>query len=178
VLRASSAESPTHKTNADGSLQSTSDTILYADDFDYTKKTVPVIGAAGQAIGTESYVTSRGGSQSVMPRFLRDRNGAFEAYLPSGSTNYVLRQQVDQPSMGLGGTWNDGAPITGVGENRWLNYKASVDARGSRKRVLPDALRQSRSKTAAPKAATTTRLSAPVSRAEPTPTPSAVPLTC
>jgi len=114
-------------TNADGSLQSTSDTILYADDFDYTKKTVPVIGAGGQAMGTESYVSSRGGSQSVIPRFLCDRNGAFEAYLPSGSTNYVLRQQVDQPSMGLGGTWNDGAPITGVGENRWLNYKASVD---------------------------------------------------
>ena len=114
-------------TNADGSAQNTSDTILYADDFDYTKKTVPVIGAGGQVMGTESYVTSRGGSQSVMPRFFCDRNGAFEAYLPSGSTNYVLRQQVDQPSMGLGGTWNDGAPITGIGENRWLDYKASVD---------------------------------------------------
>ena len=29
--------------------------------------------------------------------------------------------------MGLGGTWNNGNPITGVGDNRWLNYKASVD---------------------------------------------------
>src|SRR6187431_794966 len=114
-------------TNADGSAQSTSDTILYADDFDYTKKTVAVIGAGGQIMGTESYVSSRGGSQSVMPRFLCDRNGAFEAFLPSGSSNYVLRQQLDQPSMGLGGTWNDGAPITAVGDNRWLNYKASVD---------------------------------------------------
>jgi hypothetical protein len=114
-------------TNADGSAQDTSDAILYADDFDYTKKTVALIGTGGQVMGSESYVTSRGGSQSLMPRFLCDRNGAFEAYLPSGSTNYILRQQVDQPSMGLGGTWNDGAPITGVGENRWLNYKASID---------------------------------------------------
>ena len=114
-------------TNADGSAQSTSDSILYADDFDYTKKTVAVIGTAGKVMGSESYVTARGGSQSVMPRFLCDRNGAFEAYLPSGSSNYVLRQQVDQPSMGLGGTWNEGAPITAVGDNRWLNYKASVD---------------------------------------------------
>ena len=90
-------------------------------------KTVAVIGAAGKVMGSESYVTARGGSQSVMPRFLCDRNGAFEAYLPSGSSNYVLRQQVDQPSMGLGGTWNEGDPITAVGDNRWLDYKASVD---------------------------------------------------
>jgi len=114
-------------TNADGSTQSTSDAILYADDFDYTKKTVTLIGAGGKAMGSESYVTARGGSQSVMPRFLCDRNGAFEAYLPSGSANYVLRQQLDQPSMGLGGAWNEGAPVTAVGDNRWLNYKASVD---------------------------------------------------
>ena len=114
-------------TNADGSTPDLTDTILYADDFDYTKKTVPVIGPGGQVMGSESYVSSRGGSASVMPRFLSVRNGAFEAYLPSGSTNYVLRQQVDQPSMGLGGTWNDGAPIAAVGDNRWLDYKASVD---------------------------------------------------
>src|SRR5205814_5264823 len=34
---------------------------------------------------------------------------------------------VDQSVMGLGGTWHSGDPITGVGDNRWLNYKASVD---------------------------------------------------
>src|SRR6478736_783354 len=118
---------PVLDTNADGSAPSTSDAVLYADDFDYSKKAVAVIGPGGQVMGSESYVTSRGGAQSVMPRYLCDRNGAFEAYLPSGSSNYVLRQQVDQPSMGLGGTWNDGAPITAVGDNRWLNYKASVD---------------------------------------------------
>ena len=114
-------------TDATGAVQNTSDKILYTDDFDYSSKTVPVIGANAQITGTESYITSRGGSQSVIPRFTCDRNGAFEAYLPSGSTNYVLRQQVDQAAMGLGGTWNSGDPITGIGDNRWLDYKASVD---------------------------------------------------
>jgi hypothetical protein len=115
-------------TDATGAVQNTTDKILYADDFDYSSKTVPVIGADGKITGTESYITARGGSQSVMPRYACDRNGAFEAYLPSGSTNYVLRQQVDQSAPGgLGGTWNNGNPVTAIGDNRWLNYKASVD---------------------------------------------------
>ncbi len=114
-------------TDATGAVQDTSDTLLYADDFDYSAKTVPLIGDDGAVAGSESYITSRGGSQSVIPRYLSDRNGAFEAYLPSGSSNYVLRQQLDQALMGLGGTWNSGDPITGIGDNRWLDYKASVD---------------------------------------------------
>ena len=114
-------------TDATGAVQDTTDKILYADTFDYTAKTVPVIGAGGEITGTEAYIASRGGAQSVIPRYTSDRNGAFEAYLPSGSDNYVLRQQVDQAAMGLGGTWNNGNPITAIGDNRWLNYKASVD---------------------------------------------------
>lgn len=114
-------------TDATGSVPDASDAVLYADDFDYSAKTVPVIGNGGGVAGSESYVTSRGGPQSVIPRYLSDRNGAFEAYLPGGSDNYVLRQQLDQALMGLGGTWNGGDPITGIGDNRWLNYKASVD---------------------------------------------------
>jgi hypothetical protein len=114
-------------TDATGAVQNTTDTILYADNFDYSGETVPVIGSGGAISGTEDLITSRGGSQSVIPRYTCDRNGGFEAYLPSGSSNYVLRQQVDQSVMGLGGTWNNGNPITGVGDNRWLNYKASVD---------------------------------------------------
>ncbi|MGC4092672.1 MAG: hypothetical protein QM756_33290 [Polyangiaceae bacterium] len=47
--------------------------------------------------------------------------------MPSGSDDYVLRQQVDQSVTTLGGTWNAGDPITAVGDNRWLDYKASVD---------------------------------------------------
>jgi hypothetical protein len=114
-------------TDATGAVPNSADGILYADDFDYSSKTVPVIGTGGKLSGTDSYVASRGGSQSVIPRYTCDRNGGFEAYLPSGSTNYVLRQQVDQSAAGLGGTWNSGDPITGIGDNRWLNYKASVD---------------------------------------------------
>ena len=114
-------------TDATGSVQDTTDKILYADTFDYSGRTVPVIGSGGALNGTEDLIASRGGSQSVIPRYTCDRNGGFEAYLPSGSTNYVLRQQVDQATMGLGGTWNNGNPITGIGDNRWLNYKASVD---------------------------------------------------
>ncbi|HEX2926444.1 MAG TPA: carbohydrate-binding protein [Ruminiclostridium sp.] len=114
-------------TDATGSVQDTSDTILYADNFDYTQKTAPVIAEGGQITGTQSYIDSRGGSKSAIPRYTSDRNGAFEVYLPDGSSNYILRQQVDQSSMGLGGTWNNGNPITGIGDNRWMNYKASVD---------------------------------------------------
>ena len=114
-------------TDATGSTQDTSDKILYADDFEYSGMTVPVIGVGGQSTGTEDYLASRGGPQGAMPRYTCDRNGGFEVFLPSGSTNHVLRQQVDQSAMGLGGTWNNGNPITGLGDKRWLNYKASVD---------------------------------------------------
>lgn len=114
-------------TDSTGTVRNTTDKVLYADDFDYTTRVVSVFGANGDVAGTEDFVTSRGGSKSVIPRYFSDRNGAFEAFLPEGSNNYVLRQQVDQASTELGGTWNNGKPITGVGDNRWLNYKASVD---------------------------------------------------
>jgi len=114
-------------TDATGSIQSTLDKILYADDFEYSGMSVPVIGAGGQVTGSEDFLTSRGGSLGAIPRYTCDRNGGFEVYLPTGSTNHVLRQQVDQSATGLGGTWNSGNPITGVGDRRWINYKASVD---------------------------------------------------
>jgi hypothetical protein len=114
-------------TDSKGAAPNTSDTVLYADDFDYSAKMVPIVAAGGTLGGMEPYVASRGGDQSVVPRYLCDRNGAFEAFLPSGATNWVLRQQVDQAAMGLGGTWNSGNPITAVGDNRWLDYRASVD---------------------------------------------------
>lgn len=114
-------------TDATGAVQDPSDTTLYADDFDYSDRTVPAIGEGGKITGTEEYIASRGGSKSVIPRYTSDRNGAFEAYLPDGSSNYVLRQQVDRSAFGLGGTWNDGEPITGIGDSRWLNYRVSVD---------------------------------------------------
>ena len=114
-------------TDASGDAQNTTDNTLYADTFDYSGKTVPVIGNRGTITGTEDFIASRGGSKSVIPRYTSDRNGAFEAYLPDGSTNYVLRQQLDGPSQGLGGAWNGGDAVTRIGDSRWLNYKASVD---------------------------------------------------
>ena len=114
-------------TDPTGANPSTLDKVLYADDFEYSGMTVPVFGAGGAITGSEDFLTSRGGPQGAIPRYTCDRNGGFEVYLPTGSTNHVLRQQVDQASTGLGGTWNNGNPITGVGDKRWLNYKASVD---------------------------------------------------
>jgi hypothetical protein len=102
-----------------------SDGVLYADDFDYTSQMVPVIGPGGMLMGTESFVDSRGGDQSVLPRYTSDRNGAFEAAVVGGE--WVLRQQVDESLMGLGATWNNGSPITAIGDLRWLNYRASVN---------------------------------------------------
>lgn len=114
-------------TDQSGDAQNTSDSILYADNFEYANKTVPIFGQGGQIAGSESFIESRGGAQSAIPRFFSHRNGGFEVFKPSGSNNSVLRQQVDQSATGLGGTWNSGSPITSVGDFRWLNYKASVD---------------------------------------------------
>jgi len=113
-------------TDATGATANPTDKVLYADDFDYSKKMVPIVASGGALMGMESYVTARGGDKSVIPRYVCDRNGAFEAFLADG-TNYVLRQQVDQAAMGLGSAWNVGDPITGIGDNRWLDYRASVD---------------------------------------------------
>ncbi|MFE9749577.1 hypothetical protein ACFYOT_32085 [Saccharothrix saharensis] len=114
-------------TDGGGSGHDTGDDVLYADDFDYRGKTVPVIGAGGKVVGSEGFVESRGGPKSAIPLFTSDRNGAFEAHLPDGSDNYVLRQQVDQLAQGLGGAWNPGDPVTRIGDNRWLDYQAGVD---------------------------------------------------
>ncbi|MHA7964118.1 S-layer homology domain-containing protein [Paenibacillus sp. CAU 1782] len=114
-------------TDLTGEVQNTGDRILYGDDFDYTGKTVPVIGAGGEITGSQSFIESRGGSGGAIPRYTHDRNGAFEAYLDESSGNYVLRQQLDREAMGLGGTWNNGEPVTAIGDYRWTNYKASVD---------------------------------------------------
>ncbi|MBN1171621.1 MAG: RICIN domain-containing protein [Micromonosporaceae bacterium] len=114
-------------TDASGAARDTGDGVLYADDFDYTGRTVPVLGSGGAIVGTEDFVTSRGGPGSATARYTSDRNGAFEAYRPGGSGNGVLRQQLDSPSLGLGGAWNGGDPVTRIGDSRWLNYRASVD---------------------------------------------------
>ncbi|XEC93306.1 Ig-like domain-containing protein [Paenibacillus tarimensis] len=113
--------------DATGAVQDTTDNILYADDFDYSAKNAAVIGEGGQMTGYQSYIESRGGPKSVLPRYTHDRNGAFEAYLDDATGNYVLRQQLDRAVMGLGGVWNSGEPVTAIGDYRWTNYKASVN---------------------------------------------------
>lgn len=91
---------------------------LWADDFGYAGKTVPVIGPGGVVTRRRtSFLESRGGD----PLYLWDRNGAFE------SVDGTLRQQVDRTATGVGKAWNNGDPITGVGDLRWTNYQAAVD---------------------------------------------------
>lgn len=114
-------------TDSTGDVQNTTDEYLYADDFDYTGKTVRVLDGKGGFTGeTEDYIASRGGDTGAMARYTHTLNGAFEAY-KTESGNYVLRQQLDKPSMGVGGAWNTGDPVTLIGDFRWTNYAAAVD---------------------------------------------------
>lgn len=106
--------------------------VLWADDFDYTDRTVPVVAEGGELTGrSEPFVDSRGGATGAIPLYTWDRNGAFEAYrTPDGE--WVLRQQLDRTATGVGGAWNGGDPVTGIGDHRWTNYRASVDVRFER----------------------------------------------
>lgn len=115
-------------TDATGDVQNVDDGYLYADDFEYTGKTVPVLDGKGGFTGeTEDYIESRGGQKGAMARYTHTLNGAFEVY-KSGNGNHVLRQQVDKQSTGVGTAWNSGDPVTLIGDYRWTNYTASIDA--------------------------------------------------
>ncbi|WP_166844448.1 Ig-like domain-containing protein [Isoptericola sp. BMS4] len=105
--------------------------VLWSDDFDYTRRTVPVVGPGGTLRGREDFVESRGGDTGAIPLYTWDRNGSFEAYLADDGER-VLRQQVDREGTGVGGAWNGGDPITAVGDRRWTNYRATVDVRFER----------------------------------------------
>ncbi|WP_159618472.1 Ig-like domain-containing protein [Ruania rhizosphaerae] len=107
------------------------DGVLWADDFDYTDRTVPQLTADGQvSTETDPFVEARGGETGLIPLFTWDRNGAFEAYLDGDE--WVLRQQLDTEETGVGGAWNGGDPITAIGDRRWTNYRATVDVRFER----------------------------------------------
>ncbi|WP_246608108.1 sugar-binding protein [Paractinoplanes toevensis] len=106
--------------------------VLWADGFDYRGKTVPVIGADGSVTNRrKDFTASRGGDTGADPLYTWDRNGAFEA-VRVNDREYVLRQQVDREATGVGRAWNDGEPITGVGDLRWTDYQARVDVRFER----------------------------------------------
>lgn len=114
-------------TDETGDRQDTENGILYADDFEYTNKTVDVLDGKGGLTGEkEDYIQSRGGDSGAMARYTNTINGAFEAYkTPDG--NRVLRQQLDQSENGKGNSWNDGDAVALLGDFRWCNYTASVD---------------------------------------------------
>lgn len=114
-------------TDETGDHQDTGKGILYADDFEYTNKTVDTLDGKGGLTGEkEDYIQSRGGDDGAMARYTNTINGAFETYkTPDG--NRVLRQQLDQTENGVGKSWNDGDAVTLLGDFRWCNYTASVD---------------------------------------------------
>lgn len=132
-------------TDAGGDKQDTESGYLYADDFEYEGKTVPVLDGQGGFTGeTEDYITARGGEKGAMARYTHTVNGAFEVY-KSGTGNHVLRQQIDQKYTGVGSAWNSGDPATFIGDFRWMNYTASVDAlfeRTAEKQYAALAIRQ------------------------------------
>ncbi|OZG57360.1 glycoside hydrolase [Bifidobacterium tissieri] len=105
------------------------DNTLYADDYDYSGKTVESYDPKSGKTITEDFLKSRGGDTGATPLYTNDTNGAFEVVKQSDG-NYVLRQQLSagmQDGGWNGGAWNGGDPITTIGDNRWANYKASVD---------------------------------------------------
>ncbi|MFD2024001.1 Ig-like domain-containing protein [Promicromonospora aerolata] len=106
--------------------------VLWEDDFDYEGRTVPVVADGGGLTGArEDFVESRGGETGAIPLYTWDRNGSFESYRADDG-QWVLRQQVDRAGTGVGGAWNNGEPITAVGDRRWSNYRATVDVRFER----------------------------------------------
>lgn len=106
--------------------------VLWSDDFDYSDKRVPIVRKGGGLTGrTEDFTDSRGGDTGAIPLYTWDRNGSFEAYRADDGER-VLRQQVDREGTGVGGAWNNGEPITAVGDRRWSNYRATVDVRFER----------------------------------------------
>ena len=114
-------------TDATGDVQNTEDGYLYADDFEYAGKTVPVLNSDGEITDqVEDYIASRGGDTGAMARYTHTINGAFEVY-KSESGNRVLRQQLDSKATGVGGAWNIGDPVTTIGDFRWMNYTAAID---------------------------------------------------
>ncbi len=114
-------------TDSTGGRQDTDSEYLYADNFDYTGKTVPVLDGKGGFTGEkEDYIASRGGDTGAMARYVNNINGCFEVYKrPDGE--YVLRQQLDQGVTGTGNAWGQGDPAAAIGDFRWTNYVASVD---------------------------------------------------
>lgn len=115
-------------TDDKGEGHNTNNNVLYADNFNYTEKTVPVIDNQGNlSTKTEDYIKSRGGETGCIPRYANVINGAFEsAKRQDGS--YVLRQQIDETEEGVGDSWSKADAAALFGDFRWTNYRASINA--------------------------------------------------
>ena len=71
-------------TDETGDRQDTENGILYADDFEYTNKTVDILDGKGGLTGEkEDYIQSRGGDSGAMARYPNTINGAIEDYIQS-----------------------------------------------------------------------------------------------
>lgn len=118
-------------TDTNGKGHDTSDDTLYADNYEYAGKKVATLNADGTSntTQTEDFISSRGGNSGFYPLYTFNRNGTLEGYQSSHakSGNYVLRQQLDSTVVAPGGAWNDGDALAWIGDNRWMNYKASTD---------------------------------------------------
>lgn len=114
-------------TDATGDVQDVNSEYLYADDFSYEGKTVPVLdGKGGFTDEKLNYIDARGGDTGAMARYVHNIQGRFETYKTEDG-NYVLRQQYDKKTYGLTGTWNQGDANAVIGDFRWMNYTAEVD---------------------------------------------------
>lgn len=101
-------------TDADGRGQDATDTILYADDFEYDEE--PAMKQYSAVTKTETsvdYLTARGNE----PRYMLDTHGAFVV------ENGKLKQELDNSVS----QWNGGEPTTVVGDFRWMDYTVSVN---------------------------------------------------
>ncbi|MCD7824935.1 MAG: Ig-like domain-containing protein [Clostridiaceae bacterium] len=95
-------------TNVDNSSKKTALSLPYTDDFEYSA----------------DYIERRGGT----PRYTNDKNGAFEV-VADANGNYVLRQQINQETLGSGWSGTAVNPVTSVGDDTWKDYVVSVDVR-------------------------------------------------
>lgn len=88
-------------TDETGAKQDIESSYLYADSFDNADR-----------VGKRA-------------RYTNTLNGAFEN-VKTKSSGYVMRQQLDEKTYGVGKAWNKGDPTVLLGDIRWMNYTAEV----------------------------------------------------
>lgn len=98
--------------------------LPYTDDFEYSEYAVDENGM--------TYLERRAGT----PRYTADQRGAFDVEKESTNTaNHVLTQVISNDIIGAewnvwgGGIYTTYTPNTWLGDQRWANYKASIDVK-------------------------------------------------